>query len=31
MPPTRKTEVTDEDLEGIIAYLTHKQAGGYGP
>jgi mono/diheme cytochrome c family protein len=24
MPPTRKTEVTDEDLEGIIAYLTWK-------
>ncbi len=24
MPPTRKTEVTDAELEAIIAYLTHK-------
>jgi mono/diheme cytochrome c family protein len=24
MPPTRKTEVTDEDLEAIVAYLTRR-------
>jgi len=25
MPPTRKSEVTDEDLDALIAYLTRKR------
>jgi hypothetical protein len=28
MPPTRRTEVTDQDLEDIITYLTQRNPGG---
>ncbi len=27
MPPTRRTEVTDQDLEAIILYLTQRNSG----